>query len=65
MKFTAFRTAALATLSLGALTLGGNSAMAQAADPHAGHAMKADHAMKTDKAAAPLITRQALFGNPT
>ena len=65
MKITAFRAAALATLSLGALILGGNSAMAQAADPHAGHAMKADHAMKIDKAAAPLITRQALFGNPT
>ena len=65
MKITAFRAAALATLSLGALILGGNSAMAQAADPHAGHAMKADHAMKIDKAAAPLIARQALFGNPT
>ena len=39
--------------------------MAEAADPHAGHAMKTDHSMKTDKAAAPLIARQALFGNPS
>ena len=59
MKFRTFRAAMLATLSLGALTFGGNTAMAQSADPHAGHAMASDHA------AAPLIARQALFGNPT
>lgn len=58
MKIRIFRAAALATLSLGALALGGSPAMAQAADPHAGHHMA------KDKAAAPLIARQALFGNP-
>ena len=74
MIFNVFRAAALASLSLGALTLGGIPAMAQTADPHAGHTMPkasdrlkgggAVHVAEPSSPAAPLIARQALFGNP-
>ena len=67
MNFNTFRAAALASLSLGALTFGGNPVMAQAAaDPHAGHKMGgAVHVAEAPAPDAPLIARQALFGNPT
>ena len=63
MKFTAFRAAALASLSLGALTLGGNPAMA--AKPAApAPAVDTMVNMAMPIASYPLIARQALFGNP-
>ena len=64
MTFNTFRAALLATLSLGAFTLGGNTAMAEAPDAHAGHKMGGG-AVHVAEPATPLIARQALFGNPT
>ena len=64
MTFNTLRAALLATLSLGAFTLGGNTAMAEAPDAHAGHKMGGG-AVHVAEPATPLIARQALFGNPT
>ena len=62
MTFNALRAAMLATLSLGALTLGGNTAMGQTSALKGGGAI---HIAEPSAASAPLIARQALFGNPT